>query len=207
MNPIFNLSYFPNIANFVGFAKNNTIQFEIWDNYTKQTYRNRAYIYGANGKLQLNIPVHHTQKQRQLYKDVKIANDTKWQLQHFKSLESAYRTSPFYEFYIDDLKPLFEKEFEFLMAFNFKCLEVVLDCLQYQLDYSTTQNYITKSETDLDYRTLVKSKREIPQQFDAYTQVFDSKHGFIPNLSILDLLFNEGPNSINYLQTQTVRLV
>ena len=125
MDILIHPTYFPNIANFVALLKADTITFEVSDNYQKQTYRNRTTIYGANGKLALTIPVNFTQKNRQLYCDVKIHNDEKWQINHWKSLESAYKMSPFFEFYQDDLKPLFEREENFLLDFNFKCFKVI----------------------------------------------------------------------------------
>ena len=103
MNVLLHPTYFANIASFVAIAKGTEVIFEVADNYQKQTYRNRCHIYGANGKLSLNIPVNHTHKNRQLYKDVKISNDNKWQSHHWKSLQSAYRTSPFFEYYEDEL--------------------------------------------------------------------------------------------------------
>jgi len=118
-------TYFPTIETFVAIANTDNVTFEVFDNYQKQTYRNRCYIYGANGRLQLSIPVVYTQKNRQLYQDVKIANSYNWQDIHFKSLESAYRTSPFYEYYIDDIKPLFIKSFDSILDFNLACFEVV----------------------------------------------------------------------------------
>ena len=108
MNIIIHPTYFPTIAHFVAMVKAKRVTFELDDNFLKQTYRNRAYIYAANGKLLLNIPVVHSQKNRQKYRDVKISNDTKWQDHHWKSLLSAYSTSPFFEFYKDELKPLFK---------------------------------------------------------------------------------------------------
>lgn len=184
----------------------NHIVFEVCDNYQKQTYRNRASIYGANGRLDLNVPVIYSQKNRQLYKDVKIFNTENWQTQHLKSLESAYRTSPFYEFYIDDLMPLFTSEFDTIMAFNFKCLELVFECMQLPFEYSTTTTFELEPKNSLDARPLSNSRKEIPQHFKSYAQVFDDKHGFLSNLSILDLLFNEGPNTELYLKSQPLNL-
>ncbi|WP_353777738.1 WbqC family protein [Winogradskyella sp. 3972H.M.0a.05] len=201
---LLHLAYFPNIAHFASMVQSDAINFEVCDTYTKQTYRNRACIYGANGKLQLNIPVNHSQKERQLYKDVRIANDTKWQSQHLKSLQSAYRTSPFYEYYEDELSPLFETKAEFLMDFNFKCLNVIADCLQLDLNYTLTETFKKDSIDMLDYRSLIHCKKEVSQNLQSYTQVFSDKHGFIDNLSILDLLFNEGPNALNYLEQQHI---
>ena len=104
MDILIHPTYLPNIAHFVAIVQAEQVCFEMDDNFQKQTYRNRAYIYGANGKLSLNIPVIHTQKERQKYRDVRIYNEDNWQLNHWKSLETAYRTSPFFEFYEDDLK-------------------------------------------------------------------------------------------------------
>lgn len=204
MNIIIHPTYFPNIASFVALAKAEQITFEVDDNFLKQTYRNRCYIYGANGKLALNVPVIHTQKNRQKYQDVKIFNETNWQDLHWKSLLSAYRTSPFFEYYEDDIKPLFNSKAHYILDFNLKCFEVVSDCLQLDLQPSKSEIYQKQPENIIDFRALVNAKKEMTQQFDSYTQVFSDKHGFVPNLSILDLLFNEGPNAVNYLESQTI---
>ena len=204
MDIILHPTYFPNVAHFVAMVKAKTLWFEVHDNFVKQTYRNRTYIYGANGRLALNIPVVHTQKNRQKYKDVKIFNDTKWQSLHWKSLLSAYRTSPFFEYYEDELYPLFHSQSTYILDFNWKCLDVINDCLQLDLNSKNTEAYRSIIEGVKDYRFLVNAKRELPQIFDGYTQVFQSKHGFIGNLSILDVLFNEGPNALNYLESQTI---
>lgn len=197
-------TYFPSIAHFVTMANTEEVMLEMDDNFVKQTYRNRGYIYGANGKLALNIPVIHSQKNRQKYRDVKIFNGDNWQSLHWKSLLSAYRTSPFFEFYEDEIKPLFEYKADYILDFNLKCFEVVCECLQFELNASKTEVYKKKVEGINDFRHLVNAKKEPHYQFDTYTQVFIDKHGFIPNLSILDLLFNEGPNALNYLESQTV---
>ncbi|GAL66711.1 WbqC family protein [Jejuia pallidilutea] len=204
MNILIHPTYFPNIAHFVALAQAKNVTLELGDNYVKQTYRNRTYIYGANGKLLLNIPVVFSQKNRQKYKDVKIFNTEKWQLQHWKSLESAYRTSPFFEFYEDELKPLFFEDTELLLDFNLKCFDVICECLQLDIETSKTTSFKKAVVDKADLRYLVNAKNETPKNFDSYTQVFDDKHGFIPNLSILDLLFNEGPNALNYLESQTI---
>lgn len=204
MDVLLHPTYFPNIAQFVAMFQAEHVIFEVCDNYQKQTYRNRTSIYGANGKLDLNVPVVYSQKNRQPYAEVQIFNDDAWQSQHLKSLESAYRTSPFFEFYIDDLMPLFEQTFINIMDFNFKCLEIILECLQCSLAYTTTEHFEMKPEGIFDMRPLVNCRKEIPQNFKPYAQVFDLKHGFLSNLSILDLLFNEGPNTELYLTAQTL---
>jgi hypothetical protein len=206
MNTYLHPTYFPNISHFVGIVNADNVVFEIEDNYQKQTYRNRTSIYGANGKLSLNIPVKHSHKNRQLYKDVKIVNDTNWQLSHWKSLQSAYRTSPYFEFYEDELAPLFLKKHNYILEFNFKCLKVISDCLQLDLNYKTTIHYQKEILNSQDLRFLVNARKESEQNFKPYTQVFSNKYGYINNLSILDLLFNEGTNALNYLHSQKLEL-
>jgi len=204
MNILIHPTYFPTIATFATIVKADTVVMETQDNYQKQTYRNRCYIYAANGKLQLSIPVIYSQKNRQKYSEVKIANDYKWQDNHWKTLESAYRTSPFFEFYADELKPLFTEKFDTILNFNMKCLEVVCECLQLEISLSKTKIFEKETPKIIDYRGLVNAKKEKPIKLQPYTQVFYSKHGFINNLSILDLLFNEGTNAITYLELQNV---
>ncbi|MFB9057115.1 WbqC family protein [Mariniflexile ostreae] len=202
MNAVFHPTYFPNIAHFVAMLQTKHVVFEIHDNFLKQTYRTRTHIYAANGKLLLNIPVIHSQKNRQQYKDVKVSKDYKWQDLHWKSLLSAYRTSPFFEYYEDELYPVFNTKTEFILDFNLKCFEVICDCLQLEVNTRETKHYQSSYENNLDFRYLVNAKKEYFKPFDTYTQVFDDKHGFINNLSVLDLLFNEGPNTLNYLESQ-----
>jgi hypothetical protein len=203
MNILIHPTYFPNIAHFVTMAQANEITFEVEDNFLKQTYRNRTYIYGANGKLILNIPVIHTQKNRQKYRDVKISKDTNWQNHHWKSLLSAYSTSPFFEFYKDELEPLFKIKTDFILDFNLKCIETIFECIQLDVCASKTEIFKKKVENKKDFRYLVNAKIKEPE-FEPYNQVFGDKHGFLNNLSILDLLFNEGPNAINYLESQSI---
>lgn len=199
-------SYFGPISQYVVLAKASQIVFENLDNYQKQTHRNRTNIYGANGLLTLNLPILHTKKGlKQLYKDVKIEHQFNTLQTHWKSLESAYRTSPYFEFYEDELAPLFEGKPEFILDFNYKCFEFVTDALQLDATYSKTDEYIAKPTTATDYRYLSNPKdKTIGSSFEKYIQVFESKHGFIPNLSILDLIFNLGPNTLTYLEQQTL---
>ncbi|MDT0295618.1 WbqC family protein [Mesonia ostreae] len=199
-------AYFGSIEQFVYFAKAEKICFENEDNYQKQTYRNRQYIYGANGKLLLNIPIKHLhiKNKRQKYKEVKIENDFKWQINHWRSLEAAYRTSPFFEFYEDEFRPLYEKDYTYLMEFNYACLDVLQSCLQLDIPIEKTEEFI-KAYNDseiVDGRNLISAKKKLSVNLEDYIQVFSNKEGYIPNLSILDLLFNEGPSSIMYLENQ-----
>jgi len=204
MNILIHPTYFPSIATFVAIAKADKVVIEVQDNYQKQTYRNRCYIYGANGKLQLSIPVVFSQLNRQKYSAVKITNAYNWQDNHWKSLESAYRTSPFFEYYADEIRPLFTETYHTLLAFNLKCFKVVCSCIQLNIALSETKLFEKKTKALIDYRGLVNAKKENTIALTPYIQVFNNKHGYINNLSILDLLFNEGPNAINYLKSQSI---
>lgn len=199
---LLHLPYFGPVSHFRELVRPVIIWFENEDNYQKQTYRNRTYIYGANGKLILNIPIKHLNspgiKQHQKYKDVRIENDFKWQKQHWKSLKSAYQTSPFFEFYEDDIAPLFHKKEKFLMEFNYRCFDLICECLQINLNFKKTGEYLREPEGIKDFRGLINAKKEM--EIPYYNQVFQEKEGFIPDLSILDLMFNEGPNAVNYLK-------
>ena len=201
---LIHLPYFPNVAHMVAILNSQVTFIEAWDNYNKQTYRNRTKILGPNGILNLTIPVIHSQKNRLLYKDVKIKNTENWQLNHWRSIETSYNSSPFFEFYRDELAELYQSAFEDLYGFNLRCLEVISDILDLKIDLQRTPKFQNNWEERNDYRFLIKAKKETVFNFDAYTQVFSEKYGFASNLSILDLLFNEGPNSESYLREQTI---
>jgi hypothetical protein len=204
---IFHPTYFPSISHFVAMAQSEKIVFEMEDNFQKQTNRNRTYIYSPNGIQLLNIPVKHSKQIHQKTKDVKIETDFDWQKQHFKSLEAAYRSSPFFEYFEDEIRPIFEKKHTFLMDLNFEAIDIVSKCLRMKFEYDATTEYFHEvdSNTVLDFRTLANGKKD-DSKFEPYTQVFAEKHGFLNNLSILDLLFNEGRYALDYLKSQKLIL-
>ncbi|MFK5981545.1 MAG: WbqC family protein [Flavobacteriaceae bacterium] len=195
-------SYFPSIAQFSAMVQAENVVFEIEDNYQKQTYRSRTYIAHSNGVLLLNIPVKHSNNGSKLKtKDVQVENAFPWQSQHWKSLQSAYRTSPYFEFYEDDLKPLFEVEVTSLLDFNMNAFHLICELLDIEINHTFSEEYFKNpKQTDLRFLTNPKLKKDFKLQ--AYTQVLNKTGEFIPNLSILDLLFNEGPNAVNYLESQ-----
>jgi len=205
MNVLIHPTYFPAIAHFVAIAKAETVYLEATDNFQKQTYRNRMFIYGANGKLLLNIPTKHNKKvTKTTYKNIEIENIEDWQKQHWKSIVSAYKSSPFFEFYEDEFKDLFITPQTSLYQLNIAIYKIVCDCLALDVNLKFTESYVKEGQNNdcIDLRTLVNAKKNIAPQFERYTQVFGDKHGYINNLSILDLLFNEGPNTLNYLESQ-----
>ena len=193
-------TYFAPISQYAAVYKSDSVVFEFEDNYQKQTYRNRCYIYGANGKLTLNIPVKHLLKEnRKKTKDTLVDNDSQWQQQHFKSLQSAYRSSPFFEFFEDDIAKIFHKKYTYLQDVNIDTHLFIADALQIATSFSKTENYEV-TPNNLDFRNLAIAKKGVTFEIETYIQMFDDKHGFIPNLSILDLLFMEGPNAISFLE-------
>jgi hypothetical protein len=193
-------AYFPNIHTFSIIAQHQVV-WETWDNYQKQTYRNRCYICTDQGKLMLNIPICHVggKEGRQLFRDVQIDYSENWLRQHWRTLQTAYRTSPFFEFYEDDLAPLFENREKYLLDLNLRTIEVACECLQLPFPNSKTDRYRITVSNMLDARSLVHAKGEKKVEQEPYIQVFGDRHGFINNLSILDLLFNEGSRAADYL--------
>lgn len=201
-------AYFGPVSQWAAFVKAGKVIFENEDNYQKQTYRNRMYIYDANGKLSLNIPIKHSSalglktNGRQKYRDVQIENSFDWQTQHWRAFKASYQTSPFFEFYEDELYPLYQKEFKYLMDFNYHCMEFVADCLQIDWDFEKTDEFILKPTGLKNLRNLVNAKSKQVFHNTPYTQVFDSKEGFLPDLCVLDLIFNEGNAALAYLEAQ-----
>ena len=182
---------------------------EIWlethENYSKQTYRNRCNIYSANGKLALTIPVLKGDDHKTLITDLRIDYNKNWQKLHWKGIESAYRSSPFFEFYIDELSGFYSKKFVFLFDFNMEILKTVLHILDVNPEIKFTDKFYLPAESFIkDMRSTITPKRSIRSdksfQPVQYKQVFEEKYGFIPNLSIIDLIFNMGPDSMSVLK-------
>ena len=195
-------TYFSPISQYAQIIKSNTIFFEMEDNFQKQSYRNRCYIYNSNGKQLLNIPLKEkkgTSSLRKKTKDMLVDNNSHWQEHHLKSLQTAYRASPFYEFYEDDLLAIFNKKYTFLQDVNIDTYLFVTAALQISQEYSKTKEYDMNIDKK-DYRDLADVKKQPKKSRDKYIQMFDNKHGYLDNLSILDLLFMEGPNAISYLE-------
>ncbi|WP_339709748.1 WbqC family protein [uncultured Kriegella sp.] len=201
MKTLLHPTYFPDIATFATIVQND-VKWEVKDNYQKQTYRNRCYIATDFGRHMLSIPIRHVggKEGRQKYNDVLLDNSYQWQRQHWRTLQTAYRTSPFFEFYEDDIAPLFEKKFDLLLDYNLKTIATIADCLQIAMPLEKSQNFERTPQALIDARFLVNAKKNPLLEQASYVQVFGDRHGFIKNCSILDLLFNEGTNALGYLQ-------
>ena len=178
---------------------------EQYDHYTKQTYRNRCVIATAEGTQAMSVPTEKPATPKCLMKDIRISDHGRWRHLHWTALESAYRTSPYFDYYEDDLRPFYEKKYTFLYDFNEALCQTVCQLIDLQPDIRRTNSYEQASEAwQADFRESIHPKKDFREDthFAArpYYQVFGQKHGFIPNLSIADLLFNMGPESLLVLR-------
>jgi hypothetical protein len=191
-------AYLAPVEYYSAMAKADTVFLEHCEFYEKQSYRNRCNIAGANGQLALTIPVEKSKGSRMLTRDVRISEHSDWQLQHWRSIESAYNSTPFFEYYKDDLIPFYERNWTFLWDFNTEIQTKMLELLDLQVDVQLTKEYkVDFDENVQDVRNSIHPKKETDVgSFKTYYQVFEQRFGFIPNLSSIDLLFNMGNESI-----------
>ena len=173
---------------------------ETCDNYVKQTYRNRCLIAGPNGVQALTVPIEKPSYGKAAMRDIRISDHGNWRHLHWNALQSSYERSPFFEYYADDLRPFYERRIEFLLDFNEGLQQTILNLLDLSPTILHTDAYLASPNEDmLDLRELISPKR--PWQDDTtftpqpYYQVFSHKHGFQADLSIVDLLFNMGPEA------------
>ncbi len=188
------VSYFKAIRSF-----GNPILIEQYEHFPKQTYRTRASIHSANGKLDLIIPVKKGSNGHTAMKDVRISYDANWQRLHWLSLQTSYRTSAFFEYYEHEFVSFYEKEYEFLLDYNMELFDLLCRLLKLEVSWATTTHYEAEYAGAIDLRTVIHPKMQPFRQVEPYYQVFANKNGFLEDLSIVDLLFNQGPHSKNYL--------
>lgn len=203
-------SYFGNIQYFSKFLWDD-ILIEQYENYTKQSYRNRCDILSANGTISLIVPTIKKHGQKILMKDIEIDYSMSWQKQHFRSIISAYGNSPYFEYYIDKIEPIFVKNERFLIDLNQKTTEISCDILKLNNKLQYTNRYTEKYEiSGMDYREVLSPKLSKQKSDDTYIeieyyQVFSDKMEFKKNLSILDLILCEGPNAKTILQKTVIK--
>jgi WbqC-like protein len=196
--PVFSIAYLPPVAWFQKIKQDTCVYIEQHEHYTKQSYRNRCNVLGANGVLSLSIPVVATHD-KQLISDVKISYDEKWQQQHWRTIESAYRNTPYFIYYADALKSFYQKKYDFLFEYNIELIQLLMKNFKLNTDIKFTETYDTLDYAN-DYRNSIHPKKEIAETaFKPYPQLFNEGQPFKANLSSIDLLFNTGPNAKEYL--------
>lgn len=180
------------------------VRIEAAENYLKQTYRNRCLIAAANGPLSLSIPIVKPDTLKCLTKDIRISDHGNWRHLHWNAISSAYNSSPFFEYYEDDFAPFYEKKYDFLFDFNEELRQMVCNLLDIHPHVVFTTDFETEVEND--FRGISPKRESGDPEFcpKPYYQVFKDKHGFIPNLSIIDLLFNTGNEGILVLRDSFV---
>ncbi len=193
-------AYLPPVHYFMLMATAEEVFIEQWETYPKQTYRNRCEIYSPNGKIPLIIPVTKPQGNHTMTKDIIVSEHENWQAMHWRAIRTAYANSPFFLYYRDELEPFFNERPEKLLEFNMRLLKTLLSVIGMEIEIRLTTQYIRTPHDMKDYRTVVSPKRKFNLfRQKNYYQTFEEKFGFIPRLSIIDLLFNLGPETLDYL--------
>lgn len=206
---LLSIAYMAPIQYFTKIVGYQQIYIEYCESYMKQSFRNRTVILAANGPLQLSIPVADGPRAKGPIRDLKLSFDQPWQMMHWRGISSAYNSSPFFEYYADDLAPFFhEKKWKYLFDFNIDIQNAILKAINLKVTIKPTEEYylqgiVPGSIDDFRYTIHPKEQKQEPDLHffpTPYTQVFNEKWGFVPNLSILDLLFSEGPQTISHLR-------
>ena len=192
-------AYLPPVSFFTAINSGGDVLIEQYDNYCKQTYRNRCRIATAAGVQSLTVPIVKGTSPKQLMKDVRISDHGEWRHQHWNALESAYMNSPFFMYYQDDFHPFYEKKYEFLVDFNTELTLLIMKLAGIDKTVKLTGSYGKKEQNILDLRQMVNPGTDEPESSRPYWQVFKEKYGFLANLSAVDLLFNMGPEFPLYL--------
>ena len=214
MTTLLSTTYFGPVQWYQKLYRYEAVEIEQWESFQKQTYRNRCLIATTNGVQALTVPVERSAESHlspltsQLFiKDIRISDHGNWRHLHWNALQSAYGESPFFEYYQDDIRLFFEKRWTFLLDFNEEIRQKICELIDIQPTVSLTAEYsltshLSSLNSKKDYRETIRPKHYVPDPDftpQPYYQVYQQKHGFLPNLSVLDLLFNMGPESIFYL--------
>ncbi len=200
---IIDFQYFASIIYYKLIIKDLYIIFDVCIEHKKKSFANRAIISGANGRIVLSVPLIKGRNQKTILKDVRIANAGNWQLMHWRSIVSSYNNSPWFKYFSDDLAGIFSKRFEFLLDWNLTCFEWTLKIMKMDINYEVTSEQVKILSGMEDYRNKIIPGADQSVSAIRYPQVFENKLGFLPDLSILDLLCCEGPkNAVLLLKSQ-----
>ena len=207
MNVLLVTSYWPNLHYFFYVLNASIINIEQFDNYSKQSYRNRTQILSANGILNLSIPIKKN-KSEKVINSIEISYKEDWQKNHWRAITSAYKNSPYFDFFEEDLKVFYSNKYNLLIDYNLDQLKFIIKVLKQKKNIQLTKQYESNPESVIDLRTIIHPKQSylsdklVANKLDqSYYQTFENKISFTPNLSILDLLFNKGLHTIDYLKS------
>ena len=207
MNVLLVTSYWPNLHYFFYVLNASIIHIEQFDNYSKQSYRNRTQILSANGVLNLSIPIKKNKSEKVL-NSIEISYKEDWQKNHWRAITSAYKNSPYFDFFEEDLKVFYSNKYNLLIDYNTDQLKFIIKVLKQKKNIQLTKQYESNPESVIDLRTIIHPKQSylsdklLANKLDqSYYQTFENKISFTPNLSILDLLFNKGLHTIDYLKS------
>ena len=201
MKIILGSAYWPNIQYLYYVLNADSICIDLHEHYQKQSYRNRTKILSANGELSLSIPIKNWEEHAPV-KDIEISYAEDWQKQHWRSITSAYKNSPYFDFLEDELISFYDREYKFLHEYNAEQIKWIIKAFRLKKEITYSNEYI-ESNTLLDLREEIHPKKEIKEAHlkelleKPYYQTFSDKMGFVPNLSVLDLIFNEGIKCVN----------
>ncbi|MBU1014601.1 MAG: WbqC family protein [Bacteroidetes bacterium] len=194
-------AYLPPINYLSCIALADEITIEAHETYTKQTFRNRSHIYSPNGLQALIIPINKVNGNHTKTIDIQISDHSDWRLHHWKSLQTAYNTSAFFIYYKDEIRKTLQFPSSKLFEYNLHVLNFLLNEIGIKNTIKISEDYINNPSEIVDLRTSISPKSKVSINNPQYYQLYSQKYGFLENLSILDLLFNEGPNTLNYLQS------
>lgn len=207
MNVLLVTSYWPNLHYFFYVLNASIINIEQFDNYSKQSYRNRTQILSANGILNLSIPIKKN-KSEKVINSIEISYKEDWQKNHWRAITSAYKNSPYFDFFEEDLKVFYSNKYNLLIDYNTDQLKFIIKVLKQKKNIQLTKQYERNPDSVIDLRTIIHPKHSyssdklLANKLDqSYYQTFENKISFTPNLSILDLLFNKGLHTIDYLKS------
>jgi hypothetical protein len=191
---------FPNIWWWANAVQHTAVSFDRAEHFQKMSYRNRYYIPGANGLIVLSIPLAQGREQRRAMKDVAISNSTPWHVQHWRTITSVYKRSPYFDYYEQSLQDLFERPFTLLADFNTASIHWLKAQLKISFEENQLEHFIKDYPGQTDLRQVMKPGTEKTAATSGYYQVFADRTGFLPNMSMLDLLFAEGPHATDWLR-------
>ncbi|MCE5345653.1 MAG: WbqC family protein [Bacteroidales bacterium] len=192
-------AYLPPVEYFSLISKADEVLVEKEENYLKQTYRNRCYILSAHGPQLLSVPVYLGSIHKTRLKDIRIDYSKRWQQVHLRAIIASYGLSPYFEFYYENIEKIISKNPEFLLDLNMELTASVLKMLKIEKTISYTTDFEHPGDRENDFRYKITPKKESSYVAKEYIQVFDTGKGFIPDLSILDLIFNLGPEAVDYI--------